>query len=154
VRDAEVSKLGRATGVEEDVGRLDVAVDHAAMMRGLEPADDVERHAPDLGAGQLLTGGEARGERSASEILHRQKAALDRYVVDLDERWVAQRAREPGLAHEPLVGSAAARARREEHLERDRATGDLVGGEEHASRRAGADQAIEPVAAGDHLAIA
>ena len=106
------------------------------------------------GAVQALAAREPLRERAAGQVLHREEAALDRDVVDLDERRMAQRAREPRFAHEPLVRRAAARARREEHLERDRAAGDLVGGEEHAARRAGAEQALEAVAAGDDLAIA
>ena len=53
-----------------------------------------------------------------------------------------------------LVGGAAACAGREEHLERDRATGDLVGGEEHAPRCAGTEELLEPIAAGDHFLVA
>ena len=48
VRDAEVAELRGAARVEEDVRRLDVAVHDAAVVRRLEPADDVERHPPDL----------------------------------------------------------------------------------------------------------
>ncbi len=154
VRDAEVAELCGAAGVEEHVRRLDVAMHDPAMVRGFEPADDVEGHAPDLRAGEAFAACEALRERAAGQVLHHEKAALDRDVVDLDERRMPERAREPRLAHEPFVGGAAARARREEHLECDRAAGDLVGCQKYAAGCAGAEQALEPIASCDDLAIA
>ena len=155
MRDAEVAELRGAARVEEDVRRLDVAMHDAAVVRGLEPADHVERHPPrPAPRASRSPAAEPLRERAAGQVLHDEEAALDRDVVDLDERRVAQRAREPRLAHEPLVRRAAARAGGEEHLDRDLAAGDLVGREEHAARRAGAEQLVEPVAPGDHLAIA
>ena len=152
--DAEIAELGGAARVEEHVRRLDVAVHDAAVMRGLESADDVERHPADLGRRQPLPRGEPLLERAAGEVFHDQEAALDRDVVDLDQRRVPQRGGEPGLAHEPLVGGAAARAGSEEHLDRDAAAGDLVDREEHAARGASTEQPVDAIAARDDLAIA
>ena len=43
---AEVAELGVAGDVEEDVGRLDVAVDDAALVRGVQRRQQVERQPP------------------------------------------------------------------------------------------------------------
>src|SRR5206468_9791102 len=74
VGDAEVAELRRATRIEEYVRRLDVAMHDAAVMRRLEPTDDVERHPADLRRRQLLAAAEALRERAAGQILHDEEA--------------------------------------------------------------------------------
>jgi hypothetical protein len=51
-RDAEVEELGLAPLAEEHVGRLDVAMDDAFSVRGIERVRQLPAHLEDLRQGQ------------------------------------------------------------------------------------------------------
>ncbi len=107
-------------GVEHEVGRLDVAVDDAALVRVREaggglshPLDDVVDR---LRAGFL----DELGERAALDEVHHEVVramgftALDR----TDDVRVVERGRGPELAFEPSHGAAIAERRRIDDLQR------------------------------------
>ena len=52
MRDAEIGELPRAGAGGEDVGRLDVAMDDARVMRGGERARDLDAERDQLVGGQ------------------------------------------------------------------------------------------------------
>src|SRR5262249_49491539 len=137
VGDAEVAELSDAARVEKDVGRLDVAVDDAAVVRVRERAEDVEREAPHLGGGEVRAAGEPGGERAAGEVLHDEEAEVFAEIEDLHDVRVAGAAPDLRLPQEPLErGRTAAGGLKELH--RDLGAGDLVAGEEDAAGDAAA----------------
>ena len=119
-RQTEVADLHRAVAVHEAVRRLDVAVQDARGLRGVEPADDVEHRGDRHGRRQRTLGGDAILQRAAGQQLHRD----DRHAGDLlaaedvDGVRMADRGGELSLAQEPraFVGVLQAAA---QHLERD-----------------------------------
>ena len=68
-RDAEVGD-DCATIVQEDVLRLDVAVDHSVAMGIVERAGDLGRYAYCIAERELLLAGEARAEGLALDVGH------------------------------------------------------------------------------------
>ena len=117
---AEVGDLGRAVGGEQDVGRLEVAVDDPPVVRGLHPSrkqgDHPHRLARRPGAlaeplGQATTLDELQGEVRKPGVL------AD--LVDLDDARVLELGDRPGLGPEPreLIGRGVGSG--EDHLEGD-----------------------------------
>ena len=102
--DAEVSEVGLAVVVEEDVGRLDVAVDHPGRVGGAERAADlfqesghareVERSGPDH---HLL--GSPAAQQSEHEI---RTTRLAPEVVQRDDVRMFQPGHHPGLGLEAV----------------------------------------------------
>ncbi len=89
---------------DEDVARLDVAVDEPALVREGERADRAAHHAEALGDGEPLPG-EPRGEILAVEPLHREVAlagARDAVRHVADDAGVAQIREDGRLALEAL----------------------------------------------------
>ena len=54
VRDTEVGQHGMSVGVEEDIGRLQVAVDDSSCVQGAESRKDVVEQVQDVAFGQVL----------------------------------------------------------------------------------------------------
>ncbi len=81
---AEVGQTDFAGAVEHHVGRLEIAVDHAALVRGGEPGADLTR---DLERAILRKAADApqqRREIFAVDVLHRQEGAAVELVDVID----------------------------------------------------------------------
>ncbi len=176
--DAEVEEDGVEVTADDDVRRLDVAMEHVARVRCAETGGDVCTPAHDraepgglrgrrvgaahrfveptgkggVGRGIVLGAREERGERDAGEAFHdeEQRAVLAlTAVVDADDMLVLERGEGLGFATEALAGVAAGTAERLEQLDRDLALELEVGaGPDHA-HRAAAKARVEAVAAGE-----
>ena len=100
-REAEVGDAHDAVLVEQQVGRLDVAVQHVARVRVLERRRDVAADARGLRDGEQRALIEHRTEAAALEELeHHERHVVLAPVVDRDDVGVAQRRRELGLGPE------------------------------------------------------
>ena len=130
-------------GREHDVAALEVAVDHAGVVRGgerrghlLDQRQRVRRPHP---AGAL----EALGERLAGEQLHREEreVLVVEDVVDPAHVRVRHRAREVDLPQEPVHRPRIARDLRPDRLERDPLVEDLVLGLVDLAHAAARDEA-------------
>lgn len=79
MRDAEVGDLGRAVRLDEDVGRLDVTVDHTQPVRVSERGQDLAHDAHDVGQGEtpvlLEVALEARGPSRGSIAMYETPAS-------------------------------------------------------------------------------
>ena len=116
--------------VEQEVGRLDVAVDDSVTMRRIERRrrllEPLERQADFLGtvlSDPLL-------ERAAGQVLHDDEGPL-RVLADVEDRddvWLSgQPRRRQRFAREPLADRIVARIALGEHLDRDRAPERRIG---------------------------
>ena len=122
----------RVAGPDEDIGRLDVAVDDALVVDVVERQRHLQQgveHGLDAAAGQA-------GDRPALEQLHREKRPAVQLAVveDVETMRVVQRRQRSELALEPAPGRAGQRALHE--LERDLAAVARIAGavdDAHAS---------------------
>ena len=156
VRGAEVAELGVAGGVEEDVGRLDVAVDDAALVRGVERREQLEGHAPPGRRRQRAMRREPLGQRAAGHQLEHEQAEPLVHVVQRDDVGVAQPARGLGLAREAEVRLAlgAGRARADgQQLDRDVLAEQRVVRQVDAAHRARAQQLEHAEAAAQQIRL-
>ena len=129
LRESEVRDLHAAAPVDEDVLRLDVAVDDALVVRVLQRvahlAHDAER---------LLRLDLARAHHlpqvRAVDVLHHEvvQAACDARVVDVDDRRVVEARQRAPLAREALREGRVARRIGWQHLDRHRALQPLLHG--------------------------
>ena len=121
---SQVGDLHQSLLVEQQVVRLDVAVDHAAVVRVLQPAGRLEDVADRGFRVELPLAADEVGQRPAGNVLHAEEAGAVRFadVVDLDDVRVRQLRVGVGFAggepgHEDRVKAPAPLAH---HLERDR----------------------------------
>ena len=125
LRDAEVDDLHEVLVLalqEEQVLRLDVAVDDALRVRGGERRRGLRGDPQDALLGQLRLAREALGERLALEELHHDERAAVVGVAevgDVDDVLVADRRRELRLLLEARDDRFALRVLLEQHLDRD-----------------------------------
>ncbi|MFN8091658.1 MAG: hypothetical protein U0599_05430 [Vicinamibacteria bacterium] len=150
--EAEVEELDAVRG-EEDVRGLQVPVDDAGRVEGLEGGEDVARHREGLVRRQRAAREPGR-ERFAGEQLHRDEEApgVLADLVDLADVRVVDRGRRPGLAAETPAGRLVGLGDR---LHRDAPAEALVLGGEDDAHAALADALEQAVAAeGRHLADA
>ena len=124
--------------VDQDVRRLDVAVDQAALVRGVERSRDLLEHeerTPHAQPPLLLRG--ASGGRGL-DVAHgdvEEPVGIAPFdlagVVDRDHVGVVELGRPLRLADEPLAEAVVVRKRRGEHLEGNLAAEAHVLGEVH-----------------------
>ena len=147
-------------GRDQDVARLHVAVDHARVVRGLQP----ERSLPDEvhGAARVERAlpADQRGERLAGHVLHHQERAarLARLpgvalaeVVDGGDVGVREVGRVPGLGPEALQEHRVVGVRPPQDLDRDLAAEHVVLAAPHLPHAAAGDPLEEPVAVAQDL---
>ena len=147
--DAEVGDLGPALGIDQDVLRLDIAVDKLAGMRGGEPAADLDRVGGGLVEGQPSQAIDPLLQRLALDVLEDDVgvAAVLAGVDHGDHVRVRELGHRAGLAAEALelvglVGDLAVH-----DLHRDPALERLVASQVHRGHAAAAELGVEPVAA-------
>ena len=152
--EAEVGDAHDAVLVEEEVGRLDVAVHEPAAVRVLERRGDLAADVRGLRRREPDAGVEHPAQRAALEQLedHERDAVVLAPVVDGHDVRVVQRRRELGLGAEPAQEARVVRKARVEDLDRDAsAQPDVVRGID-AAARACTDRAEQAVAAGKNPA--
>jgi hypothetical protein len=74
--EAEVGDFGPAAAVDHDVGRLQVAMQHAFVVRGREACAELPRDFDSLVFGQPADAPQKRGQVLAVDILHREEVTL------------------------------------------------------------------------------
>jgi hypothetical protein len=146
--DAEVGQAGLAPVVEQDVGRLDVAVHDAGPVRRRQRPEEAQRLALDLVGGRRAVLGDPLGQAAARQVRHHQDdlVALVDHVEQSDHVGVVQAPQHLGLAQEPLAGArdVGGRALQRQPLERDllavRVAGEVD--DPHAAAAEAGDQVI------------
>ena len=150
--DPEVGQQDPAVGGDEDVARLDVAVDEAGVVGGVErrrdARADVDRQ---LGAQPGLHVEQLAQALAVDELHDDGLAALVlEDVVDGDDVRVGQPGHGDGLTAETLGDDRVGGQARLEPLEGDLAIERDVGGEPHLGHPALRQSPLEPVAPGEH----
>lgn len=148
--DAEVQDLGarRLAADQEQVAGFDVAVDDASLVRRRQTVSHPAGEGHSLGQRERLAS-EAARERLAVEPLHDQvgflrRGATVRHVAD--NRRMVQLGEQRALELQPLDVAVGQRL---QHLDRDLATGEGVGGSVDSAHAADARQLIQAEALGD-----
>ncbi len=140
--DAEVGHH-RAPGVavEQDVVGLDVAVDHAALVRVVERVGDLAHQPPHLVHRQAPFPGQQPRQAPARDQRHHQPghAVALAHVVDGHDVRVRQPRRSVGLAREPGPHRGVVRQVGRQHLEGDQPLEPPVPGAVHDRHAAAAD---------------
>jgi hypothetical protein len=134
---------------EHDVLALDVAVDEAGAMHRRHGVGDADRDLERVRDGERATL-HALHERGAARELHdeeRSTGGVVAEVEDLDDAGVADRAGDAGLAEEQRAGLGRVRQLGRQPLDGDRAIDHHVARQVHRGHAAGAQLAVDLVAA-------
>jgi PAS domain S-box-containing protein len=140
--------------LDQDVVALDVGVDDAAGVRGVERAQDLIGHGERARQREVPLG-DHRAEQAAGDVLHRDERRARRgraAVEDLDDAGVLHAARGRGLVAEPALERIPGGERGLEDLDRDGPLQRGVIGAEHDTHPALADALAHDVLAGEDLA--
>jgi hypothetical protein len=155
--DPEVDDLHRVPAAvaahDEDVGRLEIAVEDAGPVRRRQAARTLRHDRERAGRRQRPLALEHAGQVAAVEVLHHDVVAAvgaDVEVDDVDDVGMADPAGGDRLAVEPNQHLAAARRGRRQQLDRHGLLGALVLGGEHGAVAAGADLPAEAIAIAEH----
>ena len=148
--DAEVRHPGRGRGrrvVHEDVGGLDVAVNHPGGVHGAQPGRDVGAEGGDPGRRQRALVADDVGEVAAPDVVHYQAEgrALDNYVPDPDDVWAVNALQGVALLEERVDHRALAREIRAKDLEGQGLLGAVRMSFPHLPLRSGADPLVKDV---------
>ena len=151
-RDAEVGQLGAPLLVDQDVLRLDVAVDHVAAVGDAEAARDLDRVGDRLLRVERADPPDPLLQRLSLDVLEDDVgvAAVLAGVDHRDDVGVGQLGDRPGLLAEALqlvllLGHLAVH-----HLDRDRPVERVVTCQVDGRHAAAAQFRLQPVAAGEH----
>ena len=146
-REAEIREVGPVGLVDEDVLRLDVAMDEPRCVRGVECRRDRCEQAQRAGGVELARVDEVL-QRVAAHVAHREIQAVLGLagVVDRDDVRVVERRLDLALAAEARAERLVGGQRRVEQLQRDRAVQGLLRREVHGAHAAAAEQALDAVA--------
>ncbi len=147
--DASQAKIGQLHAAlrrfQQDVARLDVAMDQSLLVGRRETLCGLHADAHDLAQGQLFLSRQPLLERFAGDELHDQVGqGLIARLLDLmhrDHIFVRDRRGRPGLAAEALPGDRVAGQLGIENLERHVALQPRVEGFEHQAHAAAAQDA-------------
>ena len=134
---------------EKHVGRLDVAVEDAAAMRGGEPRGDLLADPQDVAEWERAGDVAVVAERPPFEQLHDDvgHALMLAHLMDRHHMRVLDRSEGSALADEPLPGGRVAGVTGRHHLDRHSAVEAVVVGQVDAAHRSGTDQAEHPIVA-------
>ena len=123
VDDPEVGEVDEVAGGQQDVRRLDVAVDDAGPVRRVERVGDLLDDADGPFRWQRAVGGEQGSQVAAPDQAHVDEHALLDHaeVVDRDDVRGVETGGDPGLAAEALADVGIVLVVGQEPLERDRA---------------------------------
>jgi hypothetical protein len=159
---AEIADPHRSVAIDQDIGRLEVAMDDAGGVGDRQAAaggDEPGQHLPPVAGAAAARARERPVERGAVDELHRQEdpAGGDADVVDRHHARMRQPGQCLGLAPQPRleVSGKAPRAMGPQQLERDVAVElGIARGIDHthaaAAEQAGDDIAAEPLARLQH----
>jgi hypothetical protein len=101
---AEVRQVRPVLAVEQDVGRLDVAVDDAVLVRVVQGVGHLREHYGSLAGGETAGGKDVSERRALDEPGHQvRQAVLLPDLVDRDDRLVVQPDAALGLVEDPLA---------------------------------------------------
>ena len=151
-RDAEVGDADVAVAVDHHVGRLQIAVQHAALVRRGDAGAQLARDLDRLVLRDAADAAEQRREILAVDVLHREEAAAVGVaeVVEPARRSCARPgarcAARCGTARAALSSAADAFG---QELQRDRLIEREIVGAVHFAHAAAAEQRDQAVAAGD-----
>src|SRR6185436_11115721 len=144
--EAEVENLGLLAIGDEDVRRLDVAVQDAARVRGVERVGNLHGEPQQQADGERPAVDLAR-QRAAFEQLHRDEGApvVLVYLVDGADVRVVQRGRGARFAQKPFDRLRVVRAILRQELQRDLAGQLHVLGEVYDAHAARAERVEDPI---------
>ena len=150
--DAEVRDLHLAARVQHDVARLDVAVDHALRVSGLERATHVHRDVRGAIGHDAPAAGQELGERPAFHVLHDDEvhAVVRARVEDRHDVLVGDPRRRLRLATEALDELVVLGEARREELDRHLAAQDGVVTEEDLGHAASSELVLDAVPPAEH----
>ena len=150
--DPEVGQQHPAVGGDEDVARLDVAVDEAGVVGGVEGGGDARADVDRQLGAQPRLHVEQLAQALAVDELHHDglAAAVLEDVVHGDDVGVGQAGDGDGLATEALGDDGIGGQARLEPLQGDLAVERDVGGQPHLGHAALGQPSLEPVAPGEH----
>jgi hypothetical protein len=145
--EAEVGHLRLSIAVEEDVLRLEVAVDQAGVVGGGEAAAGSNELLEDVGPG-ARSGAQPLAERVSLQVLHgdEQAAVGGAHVVDGDDVRVGGAGQGAGLAQESLAQARGRAAAGADQLEGHGPIEVIVAGRPDHAHGPGPDLADELVA--------
>ena len=153
-RQAEIGDEHVASAVEHDVGRFQIAVQHALLVRrgqsGAEAARDVEG----LIGGQATDAAQQRRQVLPIHVFHRDvMLALELAdVVNAADVGMRNLARNADLVQKPLEQDTVGGQRRRQEFQRDRLAQLQIGSAVDLAHPAPADERDDAVAAGDKSA--
>jgi hypothetical protein len=121
LREAEVGEVDVVFGAEQDVGGLDVPVDEAGGVRGVERGADLGDDPRHARRGQWAGAAHERAQVVAGHVAHRDErdAVLLARVVDRDHVRVVDRRGDLRLAHETAPDRGVLHQRGRDDLQRD-----------------------------------
>ena len=153
-RDAEVGDADVAVAVDHHVGRLQIAMQHAALVRRGDAGAQLARELDRLVLRDAADPAEQRREILAVDVLHRQEAAAVGVaeVVQPADVLVRHLARDAQLVVELRELRVVGRDAFGQELQGDRLIERQVVGAIHLAHAAAAEQRDQPVAAGDDRA--
>ena len=149
----EIDVLATVLVVEQDVRRLDVAVDEPSGMCGIERVGDLARDRECSGRLERPLASQELREVRPFDVAHRDEQAVIRLagLVDRDHVRVVERGREPRLAQHPIAESVVLGVPLDEELQSDTPLEPWVAGTVDLAHSPAPDQLFDLVP-GNHVA--
>ena len=147
----EIHDADLAAAIDHDVGGLEVAVEHALLVRGGETGADAAREFEGLVGGKAADAAEQRGEILAVDELHGDvvEALVDADVVNAADVGVRDLAGDADFVEKTLEDGLGGADGFGQELERDGLAEDQVGGAVDLAHAAAAELAGDAVAGGN-----